>query len=103
MSETITVTVPHRLTRLDARSRIDSGFAKVQEQIGGKGMQVEQEWHGDEMHFKAGAMGQSITGKLVVGDENVVINVDLPWLLTKIAGTVKEKLAKGTQVLLEKK
>ena len=49
------------------------------------------------------ALGQSITGKLVVGDENVVINVDLPWLLTKIAGTVKEKLAKGTQVLLEKK
>ena len=48
-------------------------------------------------------MGQSITGRLVVGDENVVIDVDLPWLLAKIAGTVKEKLTKGTQVLLEKK
>jgi len=103
MAEKITVNVPHKLTPIDARNRIDSGFGKVQEQIGGKGVQVDQQWTGDRMDFTASTMGQKITGNLLIEDSSVKIEVDLPWFLAKLSGTVQEKLKKGTQILLEKK
>lgn len=103
MAEKVTVRVPHKLSKADARARIDKGFAKVQEQIAGKSVNVEQEWQGETMAFKAGAMGQSLTGKLNVMDDHVHIEVDLPWFLAKLSGMVEDKLRKGTQLLLDKK
>lgn len=103
MAEKMTVNVPHKLTRDDARARIDAGFATVQEQIAGKSVEVTQTWQGDVMNFTAAIMGQSITGNLSVMDDHVLIEVNLPWFLAKLSGSVKEKLAKGTQLLLDKK
>ncbi len=103
MAEKITVNVPHKLTRDGAKSRIESGFSKVQEQIAGKSVDVQQSWNGDVLTFSAGAMGQKITGTLTVQDENVLIEVDLPWILAKLSGGIQDKLKKGTQLLLDKK
>ena len=103
MAEKITVNVPHKLGADEARTRIDNGFAKVQEQIAGKAVDVSQNWDGDVLNFKAGAMGQNLTGNLQVLDDHVAIEIDLPWFLAKLSGTVKEKLQKGTRLLLEKK
>lgn len=101
--EKITVNVPHKLGRAEARQRIDGGFAKVQEKIAGKSVDVEQDWQGDVMSFSAAVMGQTITGNLTVEESNVAIEVNLPWFLAKLSGNVSEKLAKGTKLLLEKK
>ena len=103
MSEKITVNVPHKLTILDAKARIDSGFEKIQQQISGVSLDMEQRWEGDCMHFSASAMGQKIAGQLHVFEEKVVVEVDLPWLMAKLAGGMREKLQKQTQILLEKK
>ena len=103
MAEELTINVPHRLTRLTARERIEGGFHKVQEQIAGKGVSVEQVWQGDHMDFTATVMGQAVKGSLDVDDEQVHIRVALPWLLAKLAGPLQEKLASGTKLLLEKK
>ena len=103
MAEKVTVNVPHQHTRLEARARIDQGFGTVQEQIGGKGVTVDQNWAGDRMDFAVHAMGQKITGNLLVEDAQVRIEVDLPWMLKALSGTVQEKLRSGTQLLLEKK
>ncbi|MEL6502955.1 MAG: polyhydroxyalkanoic acid system family protein [Pseudomonadota bacterium] len=103
MSEKITVNIPHKLGKDAARSRIENGFAKVQEQIAGKAVEVEQSWTNDRMDFAAGMMGQSVKGRLDVADNHVHVELDLPWLLAKLAGPIREKLTKGTQGLLEKK
>ena len=103
MAEKITVNVPHKHTRMEAKSRIEGGFEKAQQQIAGKGVSVEQEWNGDRMDFRAGMMGQKVTGNLVVTDDHVVIEVDLPWMLRALSGKVQEQLKSGTQLLLEKK
>ncbi|MGI9354934.1 MAG: polyhydroxyalkanoic acid system family protein [Rhizobiaceae bacterium] len=102
MNETITVTVPNKHTKAEARRRIEGGFDKVAAQIGGKA-QVEQKWKGDTMRFKAATMGQTIDGTLIVREEEVQIDVSLPWLLAKLAGPISGKLAKNTQLLLDKK
>ncbi|MEM9732413.1 MAG: polyhydroxyalkanoic acid system family protein [Pseudomonadota bacterium] len=107
MSEKITVNVPHKLGKDAARSRIDSGFAKVQQQVAGNAVEIQQSWSdggvGDRLDFTVGLMGQSLKGRLDVADNHVHVEVDLPWLLAKLAGPIREKLTKGTQVLLEKK
>ena len=103
MAEKVTVNVPHGHTRLEARTRIDQGFGKVEQQLGGKGVAVDQAWTGDRMDFTVHAMGQKITGNLVVDDSHVRIEVDLPWMLRALSGKVQEKLRSGTQLLLEEK
>ncbi len=103
MPEKITVNVPHKLTEREVRERIDKGFSKVQEKTVGKSVDVSQSWEGDRMTFKAGAMGQNLTGKLHIQPNNVFIEINLPWFLAKLSGTVQEKLKKGTQLLLDKK
>lgn len=103
MSEKITVNIPHKLGKDAARTRIENGFAKVQEQMVGKAVDVEQSWTNDQLDFAVGIMGQNVRGRLDVADNHVHVELDLPWLLAKLAGPIREKLTKGTQVLLEKK
>lgn len=103
MSESITINVPHKLTKQEARNRIEGGFDKVGEQIGAKGVAIQQNWVEDIMNFEAGAMGQTISGTLEVTDSHVNIAIDLPWFLAKLGSGLKERLSKTTQVLLEKK
>lgn len=100
MSETITVKVPNKHTKLEAKSRISDGFGKVADQLGGKA-QIYQTWQEDTLTFKAGAMGQDIEGNLTVFDDYVLINVNLPWLLAKLAGPISQKLEDHTQLLLK--
>lgn len=100
MAETITITVPNRHSKEEARRRIDGGFNKAIDHLAGKA-QVETAWIGDEMSFKASAMGQSVTGTLSLFDDHVRIDVALPWLLAKLAGPISQKLEKNTQLLLK--
>ena len=104
MTEPLTIDVPHSLGLDGARSRIEGGFHKVTDALGGKGVTIEQNWQGDQMAFTAQAMGQSIDGHLTVFADKVHIEMQLPWLLAKLAGPLKERLASETKtILLEKK
>ena len=103
MSETISVTIPHHLTREEARQRLESGFQRVTEQMAGKAVTVDQRWSGDHLDFSARIMGQAISGHLDVEDKAVQLEVDLPWLLASMANLFKGRLKKETTLLLEKK
>lgn len=103
MAETVTVEIPHRLTKLEARQRLAGGLQRVHEQVAGRAVNVEQEWSGDHLDFKAGMMGQTISGRLDVEDNVVKLELDLPWLLASLATTIKGRLQKEGTLLLEKK
>ena len=99
MAETITIDVPHRLGRDGARARIEGGFDRVGGAIG-QNVTIEQSWAGDTMTFAARAMGQSVDGHLTVHEDRVHIEVVLPWLLAKLAGPIRDRLASNTRTLL---
>ncbi|WP_099864653.1 polyhydroxyalkanoic acid system family protein [Pararhizobium haloflavum] len=103
MAETINVEIPHRLTRLEARQRLEGGLQRVHEQVAGRAVSLEQQWSGDHLDFKAGMMGQTITGRLDIEDSVVRLELDLPWLLASIANSLKGRLKKEGTLLLEKK
>lgn len=102
MGKTITVSVPHKLTREEAKRKVMAGVASHKERFA-KMAQVEDAWTGDHMDFKATAMGQSLTGRLDVTDDAVVVNLDLPWMLAMMAGRIKGEIEGEGRKLLESK
>lgn len=106
MSEPLVVTIPHRLGKAEALRRIKDGLAQTRTSLGGKLLTIDEQWSGDNadhLDFKGGIMGQSTSGAIDVFDEHVRLEIQLPWMLAKLANTAKAMLQKQTTLMLEKK
>lgn len=102
MAKTVSVTLRHDLGRDQAKERIRNGFDQMGAAIG-SAAQVEQDWTGDAMAFRAKVMGQSISGRLDVRDTDVLIEMTLPGLLGALADKVAGALKQQGTLLLTKK
>jgi putative polyhydroxyalkanoate system protein len=100
-TRTISIRVPHKLTQLEARQRIESGLADLQRQHAGKIGTVQQNWSGNQMNFQFSAMGQSMSGRIDVEPNDVLVNVELPWLLAMLADKIKPQIQKEASRILE--
>jgi hypothetical protein len=101
MSEPLVVTIPHKLGKEEALRRVKPALSRASESFV---LKVEQElWSGDRMDFKVRALGQVAAGYIQVGDNNVRLEVTLPWLLHKFGQVVQNTIAGKGQILLEKK
>jgi len=96
----LTASIPHQLTRTEAKRRIQDQIAQLRGQYGTVLGSLQENWEGDTLHFAAGAMGQSIKGSVAVEDQAVQVNVELPWLLAQIAGGVKQQIEQQGRKLL---
>jgi putative polyhydroxyalkanoate system protein len=96
----LTASIPHGLTREEARRRIQNEIANVRQQHGHLVHNLKETWTGDRLDFSLSAVGQSIRGNLVVGDQAVDIAVELPWLLAMLAGPVKKRVEQEGHLLL---
>jgi cytochrome bd-type quinol oxidase subunit 1 len=104
MSQPVVVTIPHHLGRAEASRRLKTGLARVEEQLPGKVAAVEQAWSTDDhLDFRLGLLGQTASGTIDVAEDHVRLEVQLPWLLAQLAGTIKTAVEKRGQLLLEKK
>jgi len=103
MATPIIVNIPHQLGRVEARRRIEAGFAKLIRQLPGSGGACSQRWEGDRLVFGVTAMGQTIAGVINVLDAAVTIEIDLPGILGMVASGIKDRLQKVGQLLLTKK
>lgn len=96
----LTVSVPHQLTRAEAKRRIQEGISDLHRQqaalLGG----VHETWNGDAMNFSGGVMGQSISGWINVEDREVRVEVVLPGLLGMVAAALKPQIERQGQKLL---
>jgi putative polyhydroxyalkanoate system protein len=96
----LTMSIPHQLTRAEAKRRLQEEIAKVQQQYGGMLGPLEQRWEGDTLHFGVHTAGQAITGQLFVEDKVVRLDVVLPWMLAVLAAPVKNLIERQGQNLL---
>lgn len=103
MSKPVSVNIPHKLGRTEARRRIDEGFADLSRHLGGSVGALDKQWDGDRLNFSLTSMGQSITGQVAVMEAAVTVEVLLPGFLAVIAGKVKGTLQKEGQLLLTKR
>jgi hypothetical protein len=103
MRETITVTIPHRLGKEEALRRIQRGIGEARTTFASVLTIQEENWTGDTLAFRVSALMQQVAGTIAVGESNVRLDVELPWLLAKLAKVITPAIKKEGVLMLEKK
>jgi hypothetical protein len=103
MTTSVVVTIPHQLGRAEARRRMQGGFGRIREQIGGKSIAFSENWEDERLHFAAEAFGYRVSGRADVLDDSVRVELHLPWVLAAIAARLQHRVRSAATLLLEKK
>ena len=102
MSRPLIVSIPHSLGKEEALRRLKAGMERVIAHV--PVMKVdEQTWSGDRMTFHARALGQVAAGTIDVGENDVRLELTLPWVLQRFGHLVQDAFTQRTRRLLEKK
>ena len=103
MSDTVTITISHRVGRVEALRRLEEGLARANGHLGAMIAIEQQIWQGDTLRFRMRALGQTAAGSIEVLEDALRIEVSLPSLLAKAAKRFLPILRKEATRLLEKK
>ncbi len=104
MSRPVTVTIPHKLGKAEARDRLVSSVGQLRDQLGAMSVSnFQHAWAGDRMNFQAQALGRTISGAIDVEEADIRIEVVLPGLLGMFADRITRGLQRQGPLLLEKK
>ena len=99
MARSIDLHVKHDLGAAMAKQRVTDRFATLKtdyiDKIGGAAMT----WDGDVAHVDATALGQKAKASIAVGEADLTIRIELPWLLAGMAGTIESVLKKNADAL----
>ncbi len=95
------VTLPHDLTKEEVRRRMRAHSQEIAGFFPPGLAKVTTGWSSeDRMDITAQVMGMSIPGKVEVGEDHVVIEMDLPMLLSVMKGPLEAAVKQEGQRLL---
>jgi hypothetical protein len=103
MSKPLVVSIPHNLGREEALRRIQGGLVRAQSHFASHLVVHEEQWTGDHLDFRVAVLKQEVRGMLDVGQNEVTLSVELPWMLAMLGEKAKSLLAKQGTLMLEKK
>jgi len=103
MPKPVVIDLAHELGQDEARRRLQAGFSRIRDQFGLGASTFEERWEADRLHFRAGALGQTVAGRVDVMDKSVRIEVDLPWALAILAEKLQGRIKGAGTLLLGKK
>ena len=103
MTKPLVVSIPHTLGQAEAVHRLQGGLERLKSQFGDKIASIDESWSGNRMDFRVGAMGQHVQGHLEVMQDQVHVEVQLPWILAMVAEKAKIFIQKQGTLMLEKK
>jgi hypothetical protein len=102
MSNSIVITVPHRLGAEEAKRRIADRIELLRRDYIDKLAYSEANWNGNQGDLRVVAFGQTATGHLDIMDESLRIEVQLPWILaaltSKIQGILKTNAEESLRI-----
>ncbi len=96
----VTVSVPHQLGRAEARRRIEQQIQELKTHFGHGFATLEDRCVGDELRFQLSDTGQTVTGRAIVEEQQVWIEVGLPWFLAALANLVRQEVKDRGRLLL---
>jgi Putative polyhydroxyalkanoic acid system protein (PHA_gran_rgn) len=97
-----TMSIPHTLSREEAKRRLQDALANVRRQHGGV-VQVTEDWQGDVLNFVVTAVHQKVTGQVFIEDDVARVEADLPWMLRMLAGPIIRRIEQQGFEALENK
>jgi hypothetical protein len=102
MAEPLLVSIPHRLGRLEAKRRLESGLVRLRPELNALLSGLDYRWEGDTLNFAASAMWQRITGRIEVLDDVVRIEIALPWIMQLLRDTIAKRVRDRGVALIER-
>jgi len=93
---TIDIARPHALTKEEAKKRAEDLAKNMQEKLG-----IVWNWVGDIIEFKApSGAAKGAEGKVHVTDREVRVELDLPFMLKMMKGTIETRIQEKLKALL---
>jgi hypothetical protein len=89
MSNSIVITVPHRLGAKEAKRRIVEQIELLRRSYIDKLAYSEANWNGDTANLRVVAFGQTATAQVYVLGDALRIEVQLPWILAALTGKIQ--------------
>jgi hypothetical protein len=103
MSEPLVVSIPHHLGRQEAERRLKNGLGRARTDFGHLLTVEDEVWAGDRLTFRVRSLGQVVSGTITVGDDRLLLEVTLPWLLAKLTQKLVPAIRREGTLLLERK
>jgi hypothetical protein len=97
MSNSIVITLPHRLGAAEAKRKISEQMEVLRRDFLDKLAHTEASWNGDTADVRVVAFGQAITGKIFVMSDSLRIEVQLPWFLAALTGRIQSVLKSNAE------
>jgi putative polyhydroxyalkanoate system protein len=93
---TIDVRRSHALAKEEARKRAEQLAGSMQERF-----ELDWHWEGDRIVFEASrGAAKGTKGSVQVGDTEVRVQIDLPFMLRVLKGTVESKVNEKLNAIL---
>lgn len=102
MAQPLVVSIPHRLSKEEAKRRLDRGIGRLRPELAAFVSALDYSWEEDRLNFRASAMWQTITGGIEVLDDAVRIEIDLPWMMRLLGETIMKQVRGRGIAMLEK-
>jgi putative polyhydroxyalkanoate system protein len=97
MSNSIVITIPHRLGADEAKKRIAERIELLRQEYINKIGSSEATWNGNTVDLRVMFLGQTVTGKIYVMNDSLRIEVELPWMLAALAGKIQGVLQSNAE------
>ncbi len=96
----LSMSIPHQLEKSVAISRIQQLLANLKEQQKDLISNVKEEWEGDKGVFAFSAKGFDLSGDILVKEDSVDIDANLPFAVSLFSGTIKSIIEGKAKELL---
>src|SRR5690606_18605844 len=80
MTKPLVVSIPHSLGKEEALRRLRPGLSRAAAAFPVIAVD-EERWEGERMNFRVRALGQAASGIIEVAEDQIRLEVTLPWLL----------------------
>ena len=103
MSAPIVVFIPHRLGKAEASRRLREGFGRARTGFA-RLLSIESTtWDGDRVMFQVRALGQTAAGSIDVLEQELHLELMLPWFLEKLADGILPALQQEATLCSKRK
>jgi hypothetical protein len=94
------VTVPHALSRPEATERLNRFADILREKFKDSVGDLQQNWEGNALAFRFKTFGIPISGKVAVGEKELVVDGDLPFTAIMFKGKIESSIREQLERLM---
>jgi len=91
------VSVPHTLTKDEARSRLERFVEMIEQKYADKVSELQQSWDGDTLRFHFKTYGIPIDGNIVVSAQDLNLSGDLPFAAVMFKGKIESEIRESLE------